>query len=93
MSRWRFDDAMKIALLGSGRPTWATNDGARPRQKILSLGMPGVMLFHAFGKKTLPAALTAARQSRTATLGAHAGAESVLTLAGAFRGLKSAFHR
>jgi hypothetical protein len=51
------------------------------------------MLFHAFGKETLPAALTAARQSRTPTLGAHAGAESVLTLAGAFRGLKSAFHK
>jgi hypothetical protein len=54
--------------------------------------MPGVMLFDALRKKTLSAALPAARQSRAATLGAHAGTESMLALAGAFRRLKSAFH-
>lgn len=59
----------------------------------LRLGMARVMQFDAFREKALATSLTAARQSRPPALGAHAGAESVLTLARAFGRLIGAFHR
>lgn len=59
---------------------------------MLGLGVAGEMLLNAFGEETFAAALTAPRQGRTSTFSAHAGAKSVLALAGAFRSLKGAFH-
>ena len=54
--------------------------------------MASVMDFDAFGEKAFTSALAASRKSSAAGLGAHAGAEPVLVLAGAFGALKGAFH-
>lgn len=43
-------------------------------------------------KEALTALLTTTAEAVTASFGAHAGAESVLTFAGALRWLKGAFH-
>jgi len=58
----------------------------------LCLGVAGVMYVNAFWKQTFATALAPARKSRSATLGSHTGAETVLAFAGPFRWLVSAFH-
>ena len=54
--------------------------------------MPGVMNFHALGKKPFTAALATAGEGGPAGLRAHTRAKTVLILSSAFRALKSAFH-
>ena len=58
----------------------------------LCLSMTGVVAFGAFGQQAFSAALAAASQGGPATFGSHAGPESVLPFAGAFRGLIGTFH-
>jgi hypothetical protein len=56
------------------------------------LGVPRVMPVDPFWQQAFAAALAPPRQSRPSTFAFHTGAESVLTLARAFRWLISAFH-
>jgi hypothetical protein len=54
--------------------------------------MPGVMHFDAFRQETLAAVLSAAGESGSPGLCAHARAKTVLILSSALRALESAFH-
>lgn len=51
------------------------------------------MNFHALGQKTLATALTPARESGAAALGAHARAKTVLLFPSSLGSLKCAFHK
>jgi hypothetical protein len=67
-----------------------------PRKSLaipkLRLGVPRVMPLYAFWQQALAAPLTPPCQSGASTFAFHAGAESVLTFARAFRWLIGAFH-
>jgi len=54
--------------------------------------MPGVMSLDPFREKAFTAALASPGESCTSGFGAHSRAKPVLTFAGAFRCLVSAFH-
>jgi hypothetical protein len=64
------------------------------RSPISNLGLrvADVMYINALWKQTFATALAPAGKSRSATLGSHTGAETVLAFAGPFRWLVSAFH-
>jgi hypothetical protein len=51
------------------------------------------MPFNAFREQTFSAALTPTRQDRATAFGTHPRAETVLTFAGSFGWLVSAFHK
>ncbi len=70
-----------------------TKSGHCPGPEILRLRVARVIDFGALRQETLTTTLTAARETRATGFRAHPGAETVLTFAGAFRGLVSAFHK
>jgi hypothetical protein len=60
--------------------------------QALRLGMTRVMPLDPFWEKTLTTALASPRESCSSAFGAHSRPKPVLTFAGAFRWLVSAFH-
>ena len=54
--------------------------------------MPGVRPVDAFGEQTLATALAPSREGGASALGPHACAKSMLSFAGTFGALESAFH-
>jgi hypothetical protein len=55
--------------------------------------VPGVVTLNAFRQKPFAAALTPAGKGGATAFGAHAGAKTVLALAGSLRWLVSSFHK
>jgi hypothetical protein len=54
--------------------------------------MPGVMIFHAFGKQAFATPLPAPGQNGSSALGFHPCTKAMLAFAGPFRWLVSSFH-
>ena len=65
----------------------------RQEKRKLRLCMARVMNFYTPWKQTFTAALTAARQGRTAPFCFHAGTKTMLTFACSLGWLVSAFHK
>jgi hypothetical protein len=92
--RLRISDGGGADLLYEAAASAVTNQKSKiENRKCLGLRVAGVVHFHALREQALAAVLTAAGKDGTTILGLHTGAETELTLAGALRGLISAFHR
>jgi hypothetical protein len=83
-----------VDLLYEAAAAAVTNQKSKiENRKCSGLRVAGVVDFHTLREQALTAVLTTAGKDGTTILGLHAGAETKLTLAGALRGLISAFHR
>jgi len=70
----------------------ARRRSVRCPQRKSGLGMPGVMIFHAFGQQAFATALPTSGQDGSTAFGFHPCPKTMLALAGPFRWLVGSFH-